>query len=49
MFNLVVVISLAILLVFVVIPLIIISCVKLFLTILDYSRMVPPHTLRRIH
>jgi hypothetical protein len=37
------------LLVFVVVPLIIIASVKLFLSILDYSRRVPPHTLRRIH
>jgi hypothetical protein len=35
--------------VFVVLPLIIISSVRLFLSILDYNRRVPPHTLRRIH
>src|SRR5271167_1422499 len=42
-------ILLAILLVFVVIPLIVVASVRLFLSILDYSRKVPPHTLRRIH
>jgi hypothetical protein len=40
---------LVVLLVFVVIPLIIIASVRLFLSILDYGRSVPPHTLRRIH
>jgi hypothetical protein len=35
--------------VFVVLPLIIITSVRLFLSILDYNRRVPPHTLRRIH
>ena len=40
---------LVVLLVFVVIPLIIIASVRLFLSILDYGRRVPPHTLRRIH
>jgi len=49
MFNLTAGILLAILLVFVVIPVIIIATVKLFLTILDSRRLVPPHTLRRIH
>ena len=49
MLNFTVGIALAVLLVFVVVPLIIIACVNLFLSILDYSRMVPPHTLRRIH
>jgi hypothetical protein len=42
-------IFLVVLLVFVVIPLIIIASVRLFLSILDYGRRVPPHTLRRIH
>jgi hypothetical protein len=42
-------ILLAILLVFVVIPLIVVASVRLFLSILDYGRKVPPHTLRRIH
>jgi len=36
-------------LIFVVVPLILIASVRLFLTILDYSRRVPPHTLRRVH
>jgi len=49
MFAFTVSIFLAVLLVFVVVPLIIIASVKLFLSILDYSRRVPPHTLRRIH
>jgi hypothetical protein len=49
MFNLTAGILLAVLLVFVVVPLIIIGSVMLFLSILDYSRKVPPHTLRRIH
>jgi hypothetical protein len=42
-------IFLVVLLVFVVIPLIIIASVRLFLSILDYGRRVPPHTLLRIH
>jgi hypothetical protein len=42
-------IFLVVLLVFVVIPLIIVASVRLFLSILDYGRRVPPHTLRRIH
>jgi hypothetical protein len=33
----------------VVVPLILIASVRLFLTILDHSRRVPPHTLRRVH
>lgn len=36
-------------LVFVVLPLIMIGCVRVFLSILDYKRRVPPHTLRRVH
>jgi hypothetical protein len=40
---------LAIFVVFVVAPLTLITCVRLFLGILDYGRRVPPHTLRRIH
>jgi hypothetical protein len=40
---------LAVFVVFVVVPLILIASVRLFLSILDYSRKVPPHTLRRIH
>jgi len=35
--------------VFVAVPLIIITSVRLFLSILDYNRKVPPHTIRRIH
>ena len=35
--------------VFVVLPLIIVTSVRLFLSILEDSRKVPPHTLRRIH
>ncbi len=42
-------ILLAILVVFVVVPLILIASVRLFLSILDDNRKVPPHTLRRIH
>jgi hypothetical protein len=42
-------ILLAIFVVFVVAPLTLITCVRLFLGILDYGRRVPPHTLRRIH
>jgi hypothetical protein len=42
-------ILLAVFVLFVVAPLILIACVRLFLSILDYSRRVPPHTLRRIH
>ena len=42
-------ILLAVFVVFVVVPLIVIASVRLFLSILDYSRRVPPHTLRRIH
>ncbi len=42
-------IFLAIFVVFVVVPLIVIGSVRLFLSILDESRRVPPHTLRRIH
>ena len=49
MFTLPAGIFLVVLLVFVVIPLIIIGSVRLFLSILDYGRRVPPHTLRRIH
>jgi hypothetical protein len=42
-------ILLVVFVVFVVVPLIVIAGVRLFLSILDYSRKVPPHTLRRIH
>jgi hypothetical protein len=42
-------ILLVVFVVFVVVPLILIASVRLFLTILDYRRMVSPHTLRRIH
>lgn len=42
-------ILLSVFLVFVVVPLIVIASLRLFLSILDYSRRVPPHTLRRIH
>lgn len=42
-------ILLAVFVVFVVVPLIAIASVRLFLSILDYSRKAPPHTLRRIH
>jgi len=42
-------ILLAVFVVFVVIPVIVIACVRLFLSILDDNRRVPPHTLRRIH
>jgi hypothetical protein len=42
-------ILLAVFVVFVVAPLIVIASVRLFLSILDYGRKVPPHTLRRIH
>jgi hypothetical protein len=49
MFTFSVGILLAIFVVFVVAPLILIACVRLFLSISDYGRRVPPHTLRRIH
>ena len=49
MFTLTVDILLAVFVVFVVVPLILIASVRLFLSILDYNRRVPPHTLRRIH
>ena len=49
MFTFSVGILLAIFVIFVVAPLILITCVRLFLSILDYSRRVPPHTFRRIH
>jgi len=42
-------ILLAVFVVFVLVPLILIASVRLFLSILDESRKVPPHTLRRIH
>jgi hypothetical protein len=42
-------ILLAVFVVFVVVPLVLIASVRLFLSIVDYSRKVPPHTLRRIH
>jgi hypothetical protein len=40
---------LAVFVVVVAIPLVVIGCVEMFLSILDYSRNVPTHTLRRIH
>ena len=49
MFTFTVGIFIAIFVVFVVVPLIVIGSVRLFLSILDESRRVPPHTLRRIH
>jgi hypothetical protein len=49
MFSFSVAILLVVFVVFVVVPLIVIASVRLFLTILDYSRTVPPHTLRGIH
>jgi hypothetical protein len=49
MFNVTLGILLAVFVVFVLVPLTLIACVRLFLSILDYSRRVPPHTLRRIH
>ena len=49
MFTFLAGIFLVVLLVFVVIPLIIVASVRLFLSILDCGRRVPPHTLRRIH
>jgi hypothetical protein len=42
-------ILLAVFIVFVVVPFTVIACVRLFLSNLDHSRRVPPHTLRRIH
>jgi len=42
-------ILLAVFLVFVLVPITVIACVRLFLSILDESRRVPPHTLRRTH
>lgn len=42
-------ILLAIFVAFVLVPVIVIAGVRLFLSILDSSRKVPPHTLRRIH
>jgi hypothetical protein len=42
-------ILLVVFLVFVVVPLIVIASVRLFLSILDYSHKVPPHTLRQVH
>ncbi len=42
-------ILLAVFVVFVVVPLVLITSVRLFLTILDYNSKAPPHTLRRIH
>lgn len=49
MFTLTASILLAVFVVFLVVPLILIASVQLFLSILDYDRTVPPHTLRRIH
>jgi len=42
-------ILLAVFVIFVVIPIIVIATVRLFLNALDYSRRVPPNTLRRMH
>ena len=49
MFTLTAGVLLAVFVVFVVVPLILIASVQLFLSILDYGRRLPPHTLRRIH
>jgi len=49
MFTLTAGILFAVFVVFVVVPLILIASVRLFLSILDYNRRVPPHTLRHIH
>ena len=49
MYSFPVAILFSVFLVFVLVPFIIIASVRLFLSILDYSRKVPPHTLRRIH
>ena len=42
-------ILLVVLVVFVVVPVVAIACIRMFLSMLDESRKVPPHTLRRIH
>jgi len=42
-------ILLVVLVVFVVVPIVAIGCIRMFLSMLDESRRVPPHTLRRIH
>lgn len=39
----------AVFVVFVLVPLILIASVRLFLSILDYNRRVPPHTLPCVH
>ena len=49
MFTLTVGMLFAAFVVFVVVPLILIASVRFFLSILDYNRRVPPHTLWRIH
>jgi len=49
MFTLTAGILFAVFVVFVVVPLILIASVRLFLSILDDRRRVPPHTFRRIH
>lgn len=49
MFTFHVSVLLIVLLVFVVVPVIIIACVRLFLGVLDTNRRVRPHTLRRVH
>jgi hypothetical protein len=48
MFTLAADILLAVFVVFIVVALILIASVRLFLSILDYNRSVPPHTLRRM-
>ncbi len=49
MFTFPVGVLLAVLFAFVVIPVIVITSIRIFLSILDAGRRVPPHTLRRMH